>query len=130
MKKRIYYYDTDCGNIVYYANYLKYLEEARTEYFDSLNMSVGALAEMNVLFVVARQEIDYKHPARYGDTVEARAFVASVSRASLVFEYDVRNQDGKELIKAKTVMVCVDRDIKTKQIPVDIKMKLGMKNDK
>ena len=66
IKKTIYYHDTDSGGVVYYANYLKYLEEARTEYFRSKFQELKTLAERGVLFVVARVEIDYRSPAKYG----------------------------------------------------------------
>ncbi len=121
MKIRIYYHDTDCGGIVYYGNYLKFLEEARTEFFEKLGMNVAGMAEEDVLFVVARQEIDYKSPARYGDELDVTAFPVDISRASLTFGYSVRGRGGAELVKAKTVMVCVGPDIKTKPIPSQIR---------
>ena len=70
MQKRIYYHDTDCGGVVYYANYLKYLEEARTEYMEKRGLILKELAEKGFLFVVRRVDIEYKAPAHYGDTLE------------------------------------------------------------
>ena len=58
MEKRIYYHDTDCGGVVYYANYLKYLEEARTEYFLSKGADLQKLSTEGIWFTVARVEIE------------------------------------------------------------------------
>ena len=63
MELRIYYSDTDCGGVVYYANYLKYLEIARTEYLRSSGVNIPDLAKGGCLFVVAKAEIEYKYPA-------------------------------------------------------------------
>ena len=58
MKVKIYYHDTDCGGVVYYANYLKYLEEARSEYFETRSLIIKDLLAKGIGFVVARQEVD------------------------------------------------------------------------
>ena len=127
MKKRIYYYDTDCGGVVYYANYLKFLEEARTEYFEARGVFVKDLMKQGIGFVVARQEIDYKSPAVYDDLLDIRTWVNSISRASMEFEYEVKNQAGALISKAKTVLVFVDKNLKPRSIPPDIKERLGRK---
>ncbi|MFH1640541.1 MAG: YbgC/FadM family acyl-CoA thioesterase, partial [Candidatus Omnitrophota bacterium] len=86
MKVRIYYHHTDSGGVVYYANYLKFLEEARTEYLEERGISVKELSEKGILFVVARQEIDYKYPAFYGDTLSVKTLLTEISGVKLVFE--------------------------------------------
>ena len=65
---RIYYEDTDCGGIVYYANYLKYFERARTQYLEDRRLSVMDLMNAGRVFVVVHAEIEYRAPARYGET--------------------------------------------------------------
>ena len=129
MKKRIYYYDTDCGGVVYYANYLKYLEEARTEYFEARGVFVKDLMKQGIGFVVARQEIDYKAPAVYDDILDIHAWVNNISRASMEFEYEVKDQAGRMISKAKTVLVFVDKNLKPRSIPDDIKERLSRKED-
>ncbi len=124
MKKKIYYHDTDCGGVVYYSNYLKFLEEARTEFFSEKGFSIKELAQKGVLFVVARQEIDYKAPAAYGDILEIKTRVAETSAVKIVFENEIYNQDNRLIAKAKTVLVCVDSNLKPKAIPPEIKPKL------
>ena len=125
MKKKIYYHDTDCGGVVYYSNYLKFLEEARTEYFSERGFSIKELAESGTLFVVARQEIDYKAPAVYGDILEVRTKIGETSTVKIVFENEIYNQDNQLITKAKTILVCVDKNLKPKAIPQEIRAKFA-----
>jgi acyl-CoA thioester hydrolase len=125
VEKRIYYHDTDCGGVVYYANYLKYLEEARTELFEEAGFTIKGLAEKGVLFVVARQEIDYKLPAAYGDILQVDTWVSGNSGVRLNFEAKIINQKGQLIAKAKTVLVCVAGDFKPQAIPDEICEKLA-----
>jgi acyl-CoA thioester hydrolase len=121
MKKRIYYYHTDSGGVVYYAKYLEFLEEARTEFLEEKGISVRELVSQGTLFVVARQEIDYKMPAVYGDVLEVLTRISETSSVRINFENEIKNQDGQLIAKAKTVLVCVDKNLKPKVIPEDIK---------
>ena len=125
IKKKIYYHHTDSGGVVYYANYLKFLEEARTEFFAEKGFSVKDLAQSGTMFVVARQEIDYKAPAVYGDILEVRAKVAELSAVKIIFENEIYNQNNQLITKAKTILVCVDNDLKPKAIPSEIRSKLS-----
>ena len=124
MQKRIYYHDTDCGHVVYYANYLKYFEEARTEYFAQKGFQIKELADKGVMFVVARQEIDYKYPAFYGDELKINTVVVELGAAKIIFGNETFNQSGQLLNKAKTVLVCVDSKLKPQAIPDYIKEKM------
>jgi acyl-CoA thioester hydrolase len=124
MKKKIYYHDTDAGGVVYYANYLKYMEEARTDFFSEKGISIKELADAGTLFVVSRQETDYKFPAAYGDTLDVSARVSNVSGARLEFEHEIKNQRGQLVAKAKTLMVCVGGDIRPKAIPEELRIKI------
>ena len=121
MKVKIYYHDTDCGGVVYYSNYLKFLEEARTEFFSERGFSIKELVEKETLFVVARQEIDYKAPAVYGDVLEIRTKVIEMSAVKIIFENEIYNQNSQFITKAKTILVCVDKNLKPKAIPEDIR---------
>lgn len=124
MKVKIYYHDTDCGGVVYYANYLKYLEEARSEYFESRGLMIKDLRSEGIGFVVARQEIDYKSPSFYGDILEIKTRVTEATFTRLNFEYDIVNQAEKLIAEAKTVLVFVDKNLKPKKIPENILKKL------
>ncbi|MCK9604465.1 MAG: acyl-CoA thioesterase [Candidatus Omnitrophica bacterium] len=127
MKIRIYYHHTDCGGVVYYANYLKFLEEARTEFMEERGASIKELSDRGVLFVVARQEIDYKLPAFYADVLQIDTKIVNMSAVKAEFEYQIQNQKGQIVTKAKTILVCVGKDLKPKAIPQEIRNKLNSK---
>ena len=124
MKIRIYYHHTDCGGVVYYANYLNFLEEARTEYFEQKNVSIKQLADSGTMFVVARQEIDYKFPAVYGDQLDVQTQIGAVIGVRIEFLHEIYNQNKQIIVKAKTVLACVDKHLKPQAIPEDLRKKL------
>ncbi len=121
MKKKIYYHDTDAGGVVYYANYLKYMEEARTEFFEQRGIFIKDLTCGGTSFVVARQEIDYKLPAFYGDILDVSTKITAISTAKIEFIHEVKNQNNQVITAAKTIMVCVDGNIKPKAIPEELR---------
>jgi acyl-CoA thioester hydrolase len=124
MKVKIYYHHTDCGGVVYYANYLKFFEEARTEFFQEKGISVKALIEEKTLFVVSRQEIEYKYPAFYGDTLTVNTLIDRTTPVRMEFSYEVRNQDNKVNCIAHTTLVCVDKHLKPQAMPEALRKKL------
>lgn len=121
MQKTIFYHDTDCGNVVYYANYLKYFEEARTLYMQEKGYSVPALMQQGKFFVVARQEVEYKYPVRYGDVITVDTKVLEISDIKIVFENVITNQNGRLCTKGKTTLVCVDKNGVPSSMGVDVK---------
>jgi acyl-CoA thioester hydrolase len=125
MQQRIYYHHTDCGGVVYYANYLNFLEEARTEYFAQKNASIKQLADSGTMFVVARQEIDYKLPAVYGDQLDIQTQIGAVSGVRIEFFHEIYNQNKQIIVKAKTILVCVGKNLKPKAIPEEIRRKFS-----
>lgn len=126
MKVKIYYHHTDCGGVVYYANYLKFLEEARTEFLAEKGVSIAELAKEGTLFVVSRQEIDYKLPAFYADILEIDSKANRLSGVRLEFDCEIKNQNNQIVAKAKTILVCVDKNLKPRVIPEDIQKKLSL----
>lgn len=125
MELRIYYSDTDCGGVVYYANYLKYLEMARTEYLRSKGINIADLAQAGCLFVVSKAEINYKFPAVYNDTISIETEILSVSNASFNIGYRIlRKPDTKLLVDAKTKMVSVGSNRSPVRLTHDLKKKL------
>lgn len=125
MQKRIYYHDTDHSGAVYHANYLKFLEEARSQYLEERGHSVKSLMDRGVHFVVRRQEMDYKHPAFYNDVLEITAGVEECSNVRVKFVYEIRNQDGKLIGRAATDLVSVGRDLRLAELPEDLKAALA-----
>ncbi len=127
MKTKIYYHHTDSGGVVYYANYLKFLEEARTEFFAQKGFSIKELADKGMLFVVSRQEIDYKYPAFYGDILDVRTWLEDTGKVRLNFAAEIINQDSQLVSQAKTILVCVDKNLKPQIIPEDIIKRISNK---
>jgi acyl-CoA thioester hydrolase len=106
---RVYYEDTDAAGIVYYANYLKFLERARTEWLVAMGFTLTALeTEHNAVFVVHRLEIEYRQPARLGDALEVTMAPTARGRSRLVAAQDVL-RDGALLARASVTLALLDR---------------------
>lgn len=128
---RVYVEDTDAGGIVYYANYLKYIERARTELIRTLGFDKPALFG-SLQFVVHSVNIKYIQSAVLDDQITATAQLKDVSRTSFVVTQSVlRGNDF--LVKAEVKVACIDREKKKPQvIPEDMlkKLKAEIKNEK
>ena len=117
MEVKIYYEDTDCGGVVYYANYLKYFERARTEYLETRGYSVAGLMEQGVIFVVVRAEVDYRSPGRYGETLVIETEIGDVTRAALTFSHVVREKvSGRVVVKGSARLAATDRNGKVTRL--------------
>lgn len=105
---RVYYEDTDTGGIVYYANYLKFFERARTEWLRSVGFGQQKMAdELSLRFVIARIECEYKLPARLDDSIDLDVRVARAGHASIVFDQSARR--GADVLATARVRVgCID----------------------
>lgn len=116
---RVYYEDTDAGGIVYYVNYLKFMERARTERLRRLGFVQSQLAADNVLLVVHSCEARYHAPARLDDELSISADVVELKRASLRFRQQVRRaSDGLLLCEGSVLVACVRADtLKSRSIP-------------
>ena len=119
MQKTIFYHDTDCGNVVYYGNYLKYFEEARTLYMQQKGYSVPALMQQGKYFV------EYKYPVRYADVITVDTKVLEISDIKIVFENTITNQNGRLCTKGKTTLVCVNASGMPTSMGVDVKQAIG-----
>jgi len=91
---RVYYEDTDAGGVVYYANYLKYMERARSEWLRALGFEQDELSRRDdVLFAVRAAQVDYLRPARFNDLLEVTVVLEKRGAASLSFRQEVRRAD-------------------------------------
>jgi len=105
---RIYYEDTDAGGVVYYANYLKFFERARTEMLRAYGHEQDVLlANEGLLFVVRSVAIDYLSPARFNDLLQVSAEISEAKKASLTFFQQV-TRDGAVLCTASVRVACLD----------------------
>ena len=117
MEIKVYYEDTDCGGVVYYANYLKYFERARTEYLEARGYSVAALMKQGILFVVVHAEVEYCSPGRYGDTLVVETDVGNVTLAALTFLHVVREKvSGRVVVKGSARLAATDGNGKVKRL--------------
>jgi len=104
---RVYYEDTDAGGIVYYANYLKFMERARTEALLALGMSQTAVRErLRVVFAVRSVSVDYLAPARLEDQLVVTAAVVAIGGPRIEIRQEVRRGEAV-LVKARVVLVCI-----------------------
>jgi len=111
---RVYWEDTDGGGVVYYANYLKFMERARTEWLRAMSIEQSMLREQyGVLLVVARVEANYKRSARLDDLLQVSCRVIDQGKASMTFEQnvyrcDTDGQRGNLLLEGMTRVGCID----------------------
>ena len=122
---RVYFEDTDAGGVVYYANYLKYLERCRTEWLRSDGHQQGELLrEASIAFVVRSISADYLKPARLDDLLSVSMEVTRITRAQIFFRQSIRRGD-EELLTAQVQVVCVNpAQMKIVSIPTLLRTQL------
>lgn len=114
---RVYYEDTDAAGIVYYANYLKFAERARTEFMREISDGQYArMLEDGMRFVVRRCTIDYGRPARFDDLLEVHSRILDIGAATLAAEQVVRC-GGEDLVRMTTDLACINRDGRPSRLP-------------
>jgi acyl-CoA thioester hydrolase len=122
---RVYYEDTDLAGIVYYANYLKFIERARTEWVASLGIDQMALKERDgVVFAVRRVEADFLRPAKFGDDLTVETVLQANGGARLVLEQVVLRGDER-LFVAIVTLVCLTDDGHAARIPAELRARLS-----
>ncbi|MBB6522896.1 tol-pal system-associated acyl-CoA thioesterase [Pseudoteredinibacter isoporae] len=116
---RVYIEDTDAGGIVYYVNYLKFMERARTEMMRSLGFDKAAVGGDGQLMVVHSAAVNYRKPARLDDELRVSAKVIQCRRSYLVFRQEVRRAGSEELLcEGEIKVACVDgQTMKPKAMP-------------
>jgi len=115
---RVYYEDTDAGGVVYYANYLKFFERARTEWLRSCGLNQDKLAqEQGLIFVVRRATLDFARPARLDDLIDVTVEPLKLAHVYLQLAQEAR-RGGEGLAKAEIKVACLDlRSFKPVAIP-------------
>jgi acyl-CoA thioester hydrolase len=120
-ERRIYYEDTDAGGVVYYANYLRYLEQGRTEFLRERGVSVKALHEQGYLIAVIRLEIDYLVAAVLDDLIRTTTSVKEVTGGTLTLVQRVlRVSDGEMLVDAVVTLACIGPGKKPRRLPKEL----------
>ena len=122
-KLKVYYEDTDSGGVIYYANYLKFLERARTEALFSIGFSNKKIQEeFEALIIVKSCNIEYKKSAFLEDELTIRSFVKSITKTSF-FMNQIITKDEKIIVEAQVHLVFIDKNGKPIKIPEDIYLK-------
>lgn len=107
---RVYYEDTDAGGVVYYANYLSFMERARTEWLRVLGFEQPEMAAVHgVLFVVRAVQIDYLKPSRFNDSLQVTVEAVNVGGSRIRFLQHVL-RGNEEIVRAEVEVVCVSTD--------------------
>ncbi|HIG89065.1 tol-pal system-associated acyl-CoA thioesterase [Candidatus Thioglobus sp.] len=109
---RVYYEDTDSGGVVYYANYLKFIERGRSEFLRSLGFEQDELTKkQNIIFAVKSLSADYQSPARFNDLLNVQTQVEKIGKASLVFSQKITSlEQNKVLFTAQVIVACLGAD--------------------
>ena len=119
-KLKVYYEDTDSGGVVYYANYLKFLERARTEALFSIGYSNKKIRDIfNSLIIVKSCNIEYKKSAYLEDELKVRSFVKSISKTSFLMNQIITKEEDV-IVEAQVHLVFVNNDGKPVKIPEEI----------
>ena len=105
---RVYYEDTDAAGIVYHANYLRFMERARTEWLRALGFEQDAVArEHGVVFVITASTLAFKRAARFNDELVVRSTLEDLRGASMIFAQTITDRLGRSLCTARNVVACV-----------------------
>lgn len=117
---RVYYEDTDSGGVVYYANYLKFTERARTNMIQELGFTLNQLHDDHeCIFIVKKVNCEYLQSAKLEDFLEVQSSIIQVKNASFELEQNIL-RDGKIIFQSNIIMVCVNSQGQPKKIPEKI----------
>lgn len=123
---RVYWEDTDASGIVFYANYLKFTERARTEWLRALGIEQSRLlAETGAAFVVRHVSVDYRAPARLDDVLEVRSRLTGMRPASLQLSQQV-SRDGRLLVDSRVELACIDARGRPTRLPAPVRSALSV----
>ncbi|MEQ9041642.1 MAG: tol-pal system-associated acyl-CoA thioesterase [Silicimonas sp.] len=122
---RVYYEDTDLAGIVYYANYLKFIERARTEWVRELGIDqVRLKADEGIVFAVRRVEANYLSPARFDDVLTVETCIGEITGARITLSQVVRRGDER-LFDAMVMLVALTDTGRPARLPADVRRRMG-----
>jgi acyl-CoA thioester hydrolase len=120
MQIRVYYEDTDCGNVVYYANYLRYMERSRTEFMRDRGIELVELLHQGTMFMVVEAKVKYRSPAKYNDLLDIESTITDITSASIIFTTMIYRHKGPLLVHGTVRIACTDADGHIKRIPEEL----------
>lgn len=118
---RVFYEDTDMAGIVYYANYLRYIERARSDIVEQMGLDQRAMREEDIVFVVTRVEADYLGTAKFGDRLEVQTTHHAKGAVRWIFHQDVV-RDGTVIFKSIVTAVCMTTAGKPQRLPAKLRL--------
>ena len=122
--QRVYIEDTDAGGIVYYVNYLKFMERTRTEFLRKLGFAKPAMITEGILLVVASSMVNYLKPARLDDQLDVTARILKLARTYILFEQCIY-RGGEKICDGEVKVACVTKDtMKPVRMPKDVEREL------
>jgi acyl-CoA thioester hydrolase len=122
---RVYYEDTDLAGIVYYANYLKFIERGRSEWVREMGIDQVAMKrDAGVVFAVRRVEADYLQPAKFDDQLDVSTTISTVSAARIVLDQMVLRDDAV-LFAAQVTLVALDAQGRPTRLPAEFRRKIA-----
>ncbi|WP_018295346.1 tol-pal system-associated acyl-CoA thioesterase [Mariprofundus ferrooxydans] len=119
---RVYYEDTDHGGVVYYANYLKFMERGRTEFLRAIGLELDAIeTEFGILFAVTEAHVRYQTPARFNDLLEVDTSLIEMRGARLAFTQTIYHQATRRQLCTATIrLACINRESAACRIPAPL----------
>lgn len=127
-KVKIYYEDTDAGGVVYYANYLRYMERARTEFLSESGIDVAGYHNKGYLFAVINVDVQYKKPAVLGDIIDVTTEVREVTNVTITLGHQVFRENNL-LVEATVRLACITKDGKPRRLPEEFTSFLPIKEN-
>lgn len=121
MQIRIYYEDTDCGNVVYYANYLRFMERSRTEFLREHGMDLSYWQKKGFTFVVVEVTGKYHASARYNDLLNVESRVTDLSPVVIHFCTSINHSNGNRIFDGSVKLACLGRNGQPTRIPKEIR---------
>lgn len=118
MKVKVYYEDTDAGGVVYYANYLRFMERARTEFLSDKGVDVAEYHNKGYFFPVIHVEINYRRPAKLGDILDVGAELIEMTNVTVTFRQDIF-RDNMLLVESTVKLACINSDGKPRRLPLE-----------
>lgn len=125
IKYRTYYEDTDAQGVVYYANYLRFIERARTEYLREFGYQQKELLEKNVIFIVRKLSIKYLSPVYLDEIIRIESNLKKVKKLSFNFFQEIYNEDNQKVCEAEVFCGSIDAETrKPSMLPLEIQKKM------
>ena len=109
-KIRVEYHHTDQMGVVHHSNYVKFFEVARTEWLRASGLTYAEMERRGVMMPIVDVAVKYRNPALYDELISVTAFVDEAPKARMVFRYEVRGEDGRDIASGSTTLGFIDRE--------------------